>query len=99
MILGIIGFIFLFKEDKNLFWIVTVLFLFTGLALKVYVNERIFEPRERDYALVGSFYVFSVFIGLSVLHIYKKLKHFISDRLSIPIIIGLLIVSPFFNGL
>ena len=95
LILGIIGFIFLYKEDKSLFWIVTLLFLFTGIALKVYLNERIFEPRERDYALVGSFYVFSVFIGLSVLHIYKKLKHFISDRLSIPIIIGLLILVPF----
>ena len=95
LILGILGFIFLYKEDKNLFWVVTLLFLFTGLALKVYLNERIFEPRERDYALVGSFYVFSIFIGLSVLHIYKKLKNFISDRLSVPIIIGLLIFVPF----
>jgi hypothetical protein len=94
LILGILGFIYLFKEDKNLFWVVTLLFLFTGLALKVYLNERIFEPRERDYALVGSFYVFSIFIGLSVLHIYKKLKNFISDRLSVPSIIGLLICVP-----
>ena len=95
LILGIIGFLFLFKEDKNLFWIVTVLFLFTGLALKVYVNERIFEPRERDYALVGSFYVFCIFIGLSVHSIYKRIESYISDKISIPLLMGLLIVVPF----
>ena len=95
LILGIIGFIFLLKEDKNLFWIVTLLFLFTGIALKVYLNERIFEPRERDYALVGSFYVFCIFIGLSVLQIYKKLKNSISDRFSVPLIISLIALVPF----
>ena len=64
---------YLFKEDKNLFWVVTLLFLFTGLALKVYLNERIFEPRERDYALVGSFYVFCQFLSvLSVLAYLQK---------------------------
>ena len=40
-----------------------VFFLFTGLALKVYLNERPYEPRERDYAIVGSFYVFAMWIG------------------------------------
>ncbi|MAV04168.1 MAG: hypothetical protein CMC31_00700 [Flavobacteriaceae bacterium] len=94
LIFGIIGLLFLFKEDKNLFWIVTLLFLFTGLALKVYVNERIFEPRERDYALVGSFYVFCIFIGLSALSFYQKLKKIISEKAS-PLIIIILLTIPF----
>ena len=94
LIFGIIGLLFLFKEDKNLFWIVTLLFLFTGLALKVYVNERIFEPRERDYALVGSFYVFCIFIGLSALSFYQKLKKIISEKAS-PLIIIILLMIPF----
>ena len=95
LILGIIGLLFLFKEDKNLFWIVTLLFLFTGLALKVYLNERIFEPRERDYALVGSFYVFCIYIGLSVLFIFKKVKTIFSEKVSIPLTIGILMLVPF----
>tara|TARA_B110000438_G_scaffold23636_1_gene21715 strand:- start:4219 stop:7761 length:3543 start_codon:yes stop_codon:yes gene_type:complete len=95
LILGIIGLLFLFKEDKNLFWIVTLLFLFTGLALKVYLNERIFEPRERDYALVGSFYVFCIYIGLSVLFIFKKVKTIFSEKVSIPLTIGILMFVPF----
>ena len=94
LIFGIIGLLFLFKEDKNLFWIVTLLFLFTGLALKVYVNERIFEPRERDYALVGSFYVFCIFIGLSALSFYQKLKKIVSEKAS-PLIIIILLTIPF----
>lgn len=58
LILGIIGLLFQIKKSKQQFWILFILFIFTGLALKVYLNERPFEPRERDYALVGSFYVF-----------------------------------------
>ena len=56
LILGLIGLMLLYKKDVKNFWPLFVLFLFTGLALKFYLNERIYEPRERDYALVGSFY-------------------------------------------
>ncbi len=93
-ILGLIGFTFLFREDKNLFWIVTLLFLFTGLALKVYLNERIFEPRERDYALVGSFYIFAIYIGLSLFSILNFLKRIISEKKSVPIISVLMLSVP-----
>jgi hypothetical protein len=48
------------------------LFLFTGIALKIYLNERPFEPRERDYALVGSFYVFAIWIGFGVYALYES---------------------------
>jgi hypothetical protein len=50
------------NKDRKVFVLLT-LFLFTGIALKIYLNERPFEPRERDYALVGSFYVFAIWIG------------------------------------
>ena len=61
-ILGIIGLIFIFRKNLKVFWPIFLLFIFTGIALKFYLNERVFEPRERDYALVGSFY-------LSLIHI------------------------------
>lgn len=69
LLLGILGFIFLYSQDKKTFWKLLLLFLFTGLALKVYLNERPFEPRERDYALVGSFYVFSIGISLGTYYL------------------------------
>ncbi|MDA9833907.1 DUF2723 domain-containing protein, partial [Flavobacteriaceae bacterium] len=63
-ILGLVGLYFLYQQDPKRFWVLMLFFLFTGIALKVYLNERPFEPRERDYALVGSFYVYSLWIGL-----------------------------------
>ena len=63
-ILGLVGLYFLYQQDPKRFWVLMLFFLFTGIALKVYLNERPFEPRERDYALVGSFYVYSIWIGL-----------------------------------
>lgn len=74
LILGIIGLLFQIKKSKQQFWILFILFIFTGLALKVYLNERPFEPRERDYALVGSFYVFSIWIGMGVYGLFEELK-------------------------
>jgi len=62
-LLGLIGFFFLFNSDRKLFWTMLVFFLFTGIAIQVYTNIRPFEPRERDYSVVGSFYVFAIWIG------------------------------------
>ena len=76
-LLGLVGLYFLYEQDPKRFWVLLLLFLFTGLALKVYLNERPFEPRERDYALVGSFYVFGLWIGLgarALLHKIQQIK-------------------------
>ena len=84
LILGIIGLLFHLKKDQKNFWVLLVFFLFTGIALKIYLNERPFEPRERDYALVGSFYVFAMWIGFGVYAIFDKLRHKISPKLLAP---------------
>ncbi|MEO0059628.1 MAG: hypothetical protein RLZZ312_1275 [Bacteroidota bacterium] len=92
-ILGILGLLFHLKKDKNSFYVVMVLFLFTGLALKVYLNERPFEPRERDYALVGSFYVFGIWIALGVYAIFDYLKKWLSPKISAPVVIGVCVLA------
>ena len=90
-ILGILGLFILLKIDFKTFWPVFLLFIFTGIALKFYLNERVFEPRERDYALVGSFYAYSIFIGLSFLFFLKKIKNYLNENYSS--LISLIIVS------
>ena len=90
-ILGLIGFVFLFKENFKVLWPILLLFLFTGIALKFYLNERIFEPRERDYALVGSFYAYSIFIGFSFLAIFQFLNKYVKENSSI--LISFLLVA------
>ena len=73
-ILGCIGLFYLYKIDPKKFWVLLLFFLFTGLALKIYLNERPFEPRERDYALVGSFYVFSIWISFGAIFLFNYVK-------------------------
>ena len=86
LILGLIGLFFLFNKDKKLFWTMLVFFLFTGLAIQVYTNVRPFEPRERDYSVVGSFYVFSIWIGFGVYAIFDSLKNTTKSQLLAPAI-------------
>ena len=77
LIFGIIGFTFLKQKSTDYFWILLIFFVFTGMAIQVYTNVRPFEPRERDYSVVGSFYVFSIMIGIGVYYlstIMHKLK-------------------------
>ncbi|MBW2938610.1 DUF2723 domain-containing protein [Aureisphaera sp. CAU 1614] len=87
LILGILGLVFHAKNDKKSFWVLMVLFLFTGLALKVYLNERPFEPRERDYAVVGSFYVFAMWIGFGVYALYEVVKDYLKPKVALPIVL------------
>lgn len=88
-LLGLVGLYFLYQQDPKRFWVLLLLFLFTGLALKVYLNERPFEPRERDYALVGSFYVFSLWIGLGAQALLLQLQKMKRTALLQPLVLGL----------
>jgi hypothetical protein len=73
-ILGILGLWFQFKRDNKNAAVVAFLFLLTGVAIVIYLNQKPFEPRERDYAYTGSFYAFAIWIGLGVLAIFDYLQ-------------------------
>ncbi|MBS7785908.1 DUF2723 domain-containing protein [Flavobacterium sp. CYK-55] len=94
-ILGLAGLLFHAKKDLKSFYVLMALFLFTGIALKIYLNERPFEPRERDYALVGSFFVFAIWVGFGVYALYESARKYLQPKLAGPICIGLsLLVAP-----
>uniref|UniRef100_UPI00404A7343 protein O-mannosyl-transferase family n=3 Tax=Gelidibacter sp. TaxID=2018083 RepID=UPI00404A7343 len=86
LILGLVGFFFLLGKDKKLFWVMLVFFLMTGLAIQFYTNIRPFEPRERDYSVVGSYYVFALWIGFGVYAIYNALMKYTSSKFLAPAI-------------
>ena len=86
LILGLIGLFFMFNSDKKLFWVMLVFFLFTGLAIQVYTNVRPFEPRERDYSVVGSFYVFAIWIGFGAYAFYDFMSKFTKQKLLAPVV-------------
>ena len=87
-ILGLIGIMYHANKDLKSFYVLLALFLFTGIALKIYLNERPFEPRERDYALVGSFYVFAIWIGFGVYALYESVKKYVAPKIAGPIVIA-----------
>lgn len=74
LILGLIGLYYHIKKDNRNAAVVGLLFFFTGVAIVIYLNQKPFEPRERDYAYAASFYAFAFWIGLGVLAIYDFLE-------------------------
>lgn len=92
LILGIIGLYFHSKADPRNSFFVFLLFLMTGIAIIIYLNQYPLQPRERDYAYAASFFAFSIWIGLSVIALFKNLKKILkSDYLvaSVSILLGL----------
>lgn len=76
LILGLIGIFFHFYRAPKDAFVVFLAFLFTGVAIIVYLNQKPFEPRERDYAFAGSFYFFALWIGIGVYGIYDAFTRF-----------------------
>lgn len=75
-ILGILGVLYQFNKNRRDFLVTFLLFFFTGFAIVIYLNQSGYQPRERDYAYVGSFYAFAIWIGLGVLWIREKLSKY-----------------------
>jgi hypothetical protein len=77
LLLGLLGLAFQYKsgkQGKRDLWVVSLLFILTGIAIVVYLNQYPHQPRERDYAYAGSFYAFTIWIGLGVAGLYSYLK-------------------------
>lgn len=79
IILGIIGLLIQYFRREKDFIVFFLLFLFTGLALVVYLNSPPIEPRERDYIYVGSFYFFAIWMGLGVIGIAEFTAKFLKN--------------------
>ncbi len=76
LILGLLGLFYQYRKDKQDALVTGLLFFFTGLAIVIYLNMPGNMPRERDYAFVGSFYAFAIWIGLGVLWVRDLLGRF-----------------------
>ena len=74
LLLGIIGIFFQFARDKRGSWLTFLMFFMTGIAVVIYLNQPPYQVRERDYAYAGSFYSFSIWIGLAVAAVYSWIR-------------------------
>ncbi|WP_162051746.1 glycosyltransferase family 117 protein [Pontibacter pamirensis] len=94
LLLGILGLVYQVRKDERNAFVIGLLFFFTGIAIALYLNQPPVEPRERDYTFAGSFYAFSIWIGLGVMGLAdllgKGLKN-TQTRAAVATVIGLAI--------
>ncbi|MEM9077784.1 MAG: DUF2723 domain-containing protein [Bacteroidota bacterium] len=93
LLLGIIGIVFQISRNPKQFWVLFVFFMFTGLAIQFYTNPYIFQPRERDYSLVGSFFIFCIWIGLGVYGLFDEFRKLLSAKIAAPVITTLCLLA------
>ncbi len=93
LLLGILGIVFQISRNPKQFWVLFVFFMFTGIAIQFYTNPYIFQPRERDYSLVGSFYVFCIWIGIGVYGLFEEFKKLLSPKIAAPVITSLCLLA------
>ena len=94
LILGLIGLFWqAFRGRRGIrqFWVVFFLFFMTGLAIVLYLNQTPVQPRERDYAYVGSFYAFAIWCGMGVAAIVDLLKKYLKvNSVAVTAVVSLL---------
>ncbi len=84
-ILGLAGMFYQLNRDNKNWGIILLLFVMTGIAIVIYLNQYPNQPRERDYAYAGSFYFYAVWIGLGVLAVFEGLSKLISEKMAAPV--------------
>ena len=98
-LLGLLGLVFQFDKDKRGSWLVFLLFVMTGIAVVVYLNQPPYQVRERDYAYAGSFYAFSIWIGLAVAALYSWITEARKGKGELPTALATTIVCLFVPAL
>ncbi len=95
LILGILGVLWHYRNDRKGFWAVMVFFLMTGLAIIAYLNQYPNQPRERDYAYAGSFYAFAIWIGMGFMFFHQLLKELNAGKTApVAVFVLLLLACP-----
>ncbi len=83
-LLGLAGMFYHMNRDNRNWGIVLLLFIMTGIAIVFYLNQYPNQPRERDYAYVGSFYFYAVWIGIGVLGLFEVASKLIGEKIAAP---------------
>jgi hypothetical protein len=92
-ILGLIGLFYQLRYQRKDWFVNGLLFLMTGLAIVFYLNQYGPQPRERDYAYVGSFYAFAIWIGMGVLQVKEWFNKLTSRNIANIAAAGLCMVA------
>ena len=97
-IFGLIGFFFHARRNQKDWLVLFALFFITGIGLILYSNQPPNEPRERDYVLVGSFFAYSIWVGMAVLAFFSFLKDKINGNIAAIGAITAIAIAPLLMG-
>lgn len=92
LILGLLGLYYQYKRHNGAFVSTLLLFFFTGIAIVLFLNQAPGQVRERDYAYVGSFYVFAIWIGYGVVYLLKMMERIRLAKLQPFVVVAFLAV-------
>ncbi|MCD4682675.1 MAG: DUF2723 domain-containing protein, partial [Bacteroidales bacterium] len=81
-LLGLLGLFYHLNSNKKDTLVIALLFLMTGIAVTVYLNQYPYQPRERDYAYASSFYAFAIWIGFGVLALFNILQKRMNPKIA-----------------
>jgi hypothetical protein len=85
LLAGLAGLFWHYRRSRNDFWLVLGFFIMTGLAIILYLNQYPNQPRERDYAYVGSFYAFAIWIGTGFMFFHELISRYLGNKASVAI--------------
>ncbi|MDR1877804.1 MAG: DUF2723 domain-containing protein [Flavobacteriaceae bacterium] len=92
LLFGLIGFFFQLNRDPGRNFALIALFLLSSVGIILYTSIKAFEPRERDYALVTSFYTFAVWIGLGITAVMYGLSKLKQNKVGVVIGLSTLLI-------
>ncbi len=80
LLLGLVGVWFQYRKSPKMWLVTTVMFILMGVVLALYQNQQNPQPRERDYFYVGSFMIFSIWIGIGIVGVIDTLKEKLAEK-------------------
>lgn len=97
LLLGLFGMGYHMQKDWKHGLAVLSLFVVTGLLVILYLNQPDPQPRERDYSYVGSFFAWSIWIGIGVAgvleYLTRRLKGEKLERVVLPTALVILLMA------
>ena len=97
-LLGVIGMVYHFTKDWKRAFGVLALFIMTGFAIVVFLNQYPFQPRERDYSYVGSFFAYSIWVGIGATGLVSlAADYFKNNKFVSYAVVGLCFIAVPFN--
>lgn len=95
-LLGLIGFLTLLYDRKRrrIDFLISLLFLMTGMAIVVFLNQTPGEPRERDYTFLLSYLAFTMWIGAGMTAFLTFFHKILPDKVSLVLIVIIALGTP-----